>query len=94
MKYKVVYYFLDLLRKMHQNLSVILVAIDEAHCVSSWGHDFRPQYRELGQIRNNLPDVPILAVTATATAKVRNDIIACLKLRFVDIKFSYESKTY
>ncbi|KAF2904730.1 hypothetical protein ILUMI_01445 [Ignelater luminosus] len=71
----------DLLKQMHQNLSIILIAIDEAHCVSSWGHDFRYQYRELGKLRRILPNVPILAVTATATPKVRSDIISCLNLR-------------
>uniref|UniRef100_A0A182RHY8 ATP-dependent DNA helicase n=1 Tax=Anopheles funestus TaxID=62324 RepID=A0A182RHY8_ANOFN len=57
-----------------------LIAIDEAHCVSKWGHDFRPAYRKLGLIRQICPKVPILAVTATATQKVRDDIAQCLKL--------------
>ncbi|KAK5644876.1 hypothetical protein RI129_006176 [Pyrocoelia pectoralis] len=71
----------DLLKRMNDTISLILIAIDEAHCVSSWGHDFRYQYRELGKLRDLLPSVPILAVTATATHQVRNDIISCLKLR-------------
>uniref|UniRef100_A0A182VQL2 ATP-dependent DNA helicase n=1 Tax=Anopheles minimus TaxID=112268 RepID=A0A182VQL2_9DIPT len=57
-----------------------LIAIDEAHCLSKWGHDFRPAYRNLGLIRQICPGVPILAVTATATQKVRDDIVQCLKL--------------
>jgi ATP-dependent DNA helicase RecQ len=57
------------------------VVIDEAHCVSDWGHDFRPEYRRLAEVRAQLPDVPILAFTATATPRVRDDIAAQLGLR-------------
>ena len=55
--------------------------VDEAHCVSEWGHDFRPEYRQLGALRQAFPDVPWLAFTATATARVRQDIVAQLALR-------------
>ena len=55
--------------------------IDEAHCVSEWGHDFRPDYRQLSALRRRHPRVPMLAFTATATARVRTDIVAQLGLR-------------
>ncbi|CAN5563678.1 DNA helicase RecQ [soil metagenome] len=61
--------------------NVALVAIDEAHCISEWGHDFRPEYRALARLREILPDVPIMALTATATERVRGDILEQLQLR-------------
>ena len=63
------------------NWNIEQIAIDEAHCISEWGHDFRPEYRELKKLRTHLPDVPILALTATATERVRADIVKQLKLR-------------
>ena len=69
--------FLDDVRRWNVNL----IAIDEAHCISEWGHDFRPEYRQLEQLRVQLPDVPIMALTATATERVRADIVKQLKLR-------------
>lgn len=60
---------------------VKLIAVDEAHCISEWGHDFRPEYRQLSTLRARFPEVPILALTATATGRVRQDILAQLKLR-------------
>ncbi|MFZ5668232.1 MAG: DNA helicase RecQ [Pseudomonadota bacterium] len=75
---------LDRLRR----LPLALIAIDEAHCVSQWGHDFRPEYRMLGRLADIFPGVPRLAVTATADARTREDIRAELRLgdaaEFVD----------
>ncbi len=60
---------------------VNLIAIDEAHCISEWGHDFRPEYRQLSDLRTHFPEVPVMALTATATTRVREDIVNLLKLR-------------
>ena len=68
------------LQALHERRGVCLLAIDEAHCVSEWGHDFRPDYRHLGALREALPGVPLLALTATATAKVRGDIRRSLRM--------------
>jgi ATP-dependent DNA helicase Q5 len=69
------------LSMMIKNKTLKLFAIDEAHCVSSWGHEFRPDYLKLGQLRTNYPNVPIIALTATATAKVLTDILNVLQLK-------------
>lgn len=61
--------------------NVNLLAIDEAHCISEWGHDFRPEYRRLAELRQHFPDVPLMALTATATERVRLDIVKQLRLR-------------
>ena len=62
-------------------MQLSLLAIDEAHCISEWGHDFRPAYREIISLKNLLSDIPTIAVTATATASVREDICNSLKLQ-------------
>jgi ATP-dependent DNA helicase RecQ len=61
------------------------LVIDEAHCVSEWGHDFRPEYRRLAEVRERFPALPVMALTATATPRVREDILANLSLRDADI---------
>ena len=63
-----------------QKIAVSLIAIDESHCISEWGHDFRPDYRNLKLLRHMFPAVPVMALTATATQKVRQDIICQLSL--------------
>ena len=65
---------------MLHSLPVSLFAIDEAHCISEWGHDFRPDYRNLKMLRKNFPHVPLIALTATATEKVREDIVRQLNI--------------
>jgi ATP-dependent DNA helicase RecQ len=64
-----------------QRWNVRLLAVDEAHCISEWGHDFRPEYRQLAELRKLFPETPMMALTATATGRVRADIIKLLKLR-------------
>ena len=64
-----------------QNVPISMFAIDEAHCISEWGHEFRPEYRLMSRLRQKFPEQPIAAFTASATQKVRHDIIEQLKLR-------------
>lgn len=66
-------------------LNIDLIAIDEAHCISQWGHDFRPAYLKISDIREILPKAPILALTATAIPKVQEEIISSLKLKNVSV---------
>lgn len=74
-------HFQPYLTLMNKKKTLKLFAIDEAHCVSSWGHEFRPDYLKLGQLRRSYPNVPIIALTATATGKVLTDILNVLNLR-------------
>ena len=69
------------LRRLLQQAGLRFIAIDEAHCISQWGHDFRPEYRQLGALRDEFPGVSLHAFTATATERVRRDIVAELRLR-------------
>jgi ATP-dependent DNA helicase RecQ len=66
---------------MLASAGVSFVAVDEAHCISHWGHDFRPEYRQLARLRDRLPGVSVHAFTATATARVRHDIATQLSLQ-------------
>ena len=65
----------------YESLPVALIAIDEAHCISQWGHDFRPAYKKLSLLREAFPEVPVIALTATATPHVKQDIINTLKFK-------------
>jgi ATP-dependent DNA helicase RecQ len=71
----------DHFRRLLQQAGLRFIAIDEAHCISQWGHDFRPEYRRLGRLRDDFPAVSLHAFTATATDRVRRDIVAELRLR-------------
>lgn len=85
--------FLSLL----QTVPVSLFAIDEAHCISQWGHDFRPEYRTLRRLRETFPSIPIIALTATATEIVKKDIITQLQLTtpsFYQASFNRPNLTY
>jgi len=72
------------LRGLIADCNVSLVVVDEAHCISHWGHDFRPAYRKLGGLKQELGDIPVLALTATATRRVAGDIIRQLGMRKPD----------
>ncbi len=80
-----------------KSLRVSLFAIDEAHCISEWGHDFRPDYRNLSSLRRMFPETPIIALTATANARVRTDIVKQLGLehgRIFQSSFNRPNLTY
>lgn len=80
-----------------ETVDVQLIAIDEAHCISEWGHDFRPEYRNLKKLRKDFPSIPVIALTATATIKVRTDIVEQLNLQDAKIflrSFNRENLTY
>jgi len=88
---------LDTFLERALNWNIAQFAIDEAHCISEWGHDFRPEYRELKKLREHLPDVPVMALTATATERVRADVLKELELRdprFYVASFNRPNLTY
>lgn len=70
----------NLLQQLHTKKYLARIVIDEAHCVSEWGHDFRPQYKRLNELRNTFPHVPIMALTATASPRVRANVMQILNL--------------
>lgn len=79
------------------SIEVSLIAIDEAHCISEWGHDFRPEYRNLKRIRKEFSEIPVIALTATATLKVQKDIIEQLGLESAELftrSFDRENLSY
>ncbi|XP_062224119.1 ATP-dependent DNA helicase Q-like 4A [Phragmites australis] len=71
---------LRLLENLYSRGHLSRIVIDEAHCVSQWGHDFRPDYKNLGVLKQNFPKTPVLALTATATARVKEDVVQALGL--------------
>ncbi|MGY0035514.1 DEAD/DEAH box helicase [Pedobacter sp. NJ-S-72] len=75
----------DLVRTRISYMNVNLFAIDEAHCISQWGYDFRPSYMQITTLREIHPEVPFIALTATATAFVRKDIVEKLTLKDPEI---------
>src|SRR3990172_752038 len=80
-----------------QRWNVGLIAVDEAHCISEWGHDFRPEYRQLAGIRERFPNAGVMALTATATERVRADILQHLRLREAAVhvgSFNRKNLTY
>lgn len=77
--------FLSWLAKIHDKGGLDSFAIDEAHCISQWGHDFRPEYRRLAELRDVFPGVPFHAFTATATPRVRDDIVQQLRMQDAEV---------
>ncbi|KAH0504364.1 Werner syndrome ATP-dependent helicase-like protein [Microtus ochrogaster] len=87
-KYRIIYMTpefcsgnLGLLQQLDSNTGITLIAVDEAHCISEWGHDFRSSFRTLGSLKTALPLVPVIALSATASSSIREDIIHCLNLK-------------
>jgi bloom syndrome protein len=85
------------LEKLHRGNRLARLVIDEAHCVSQWGHDFRPDYKELGEVRAKFPGVPVMALTATATENVKVDVMHNLKITDCEVflqSFNRPNLTY
>ena len=70
-----------MLESLSRRRQLTRFVVDEAHCVSQWGHDFRPDYASLGRLKQGFPEVPIIALTATATHRVVQDVVASLAMR-------------
>lgn len=79
----------DLFRTKLRHLKICLLTVDESHCISQWGYDFRPSYLTIADIRKELPDVPVLALTATATPQVTDDIQDKLGFRDLTMLSNY-----
>ena len=79
----------DIFIERFKNMKINLIAVDEAHCISQWGYDFRPSYLRIAELREEFPEVPVIALTASATKSVRNDIIE--KLHFKNHNFFQKS---
>ncbi|XP_044274806.1 Werner syndrome ATP-dependent helicase isoform X2 [Varanus komodoensis] len=73
------------LQELDQTIGITLIAVDEAHCISEWGHDFRNSFRSLGLLKRTLPKVPFVALTATASPSIRKDIVDCLNLKSPEV---------
>lgn len=80
-------HFRKCLHVVYEQCELARIAIDEAHCISEWGHDFRPSFKELDYFKKNFPDVPMICCTATATEAVRQDIIQTLALDRSKLKY-------
>ncbi|CAG8708488.1 13741_t:CDS:2, partial [Cetraspora pellucida] len=76
---------MDLIQSLHRRGRLARFVIDEAHCVSQWGHDFRPDYKDLGQLKVKFPNIPMIALTATATARVKEDVMHNLSMKHCEI---------
>ena len=88
---------IDMFRSLHQRRKLARIVIDEAHCVSQWGHDFRPDYKALGEVRRKFPNVPLIALTATATENVKVDVIHNLGMNGCEVfsqSFNRPNLTY
>src|SRR5205085_10719297 len=75
----------NLFKEYVHELNINLIAVDEAHCISQWGYDFRPPYLRIANLRDELPHIPLLALTASATPLVQNDIIQKLKFKDANV---------